>query len=203
MTRGGSLQTIQFDGTQANILATNEDFLWPESAAGDRLLYSFDNASKASDIYLTSLSGAGQPEPFLETPASESNAQFSPDGRFVAYVSDETKRPEVYVAAFPQPGGRWQVSQSGGAEPRWNRNGRELFFVDPRNYLVSVDVELSTNGFQAGAARQLFQWHGSAGQWRYDVAPDGNRFLVAAALEEDLASPVTIVTDWMRKIENR
>ena len=204
VVRGGSIEAIQFDGTQTNVLSAKEDFLWPESIAGDRLLYSFDTADNASSIYLASLSGQGDPKPFVDTPAWEASAQFSPDGRFVAYVSNETGRNEVFVAVFPQPGGRWQASQAGGVEPRWNRNGRELFFVDPQNYIVSLEVETNPGGFRAGAARPLFQWHGSAaGQWRYDVSPDGNRFLVAAALEEDLARPVTIVTDWMRKTENR
>jgi Tol biopolymer transport system component/tRNA A-37 threonylcarbamoyl transferase component Bud32 len=197
-----SIDAIQSDGTQRALLH-KDDFLWPESIAGDRMLYSFELPGNQSGIYLASLSGNTPPEPFIDTPAFEQGAQFSPDGRFVAYVSDETGRNEVFVAAFPQPGGRWQASQSGGMEPRWNRNGRELFFVDPNNYIVSLELEMDASGFRAGAARQLFQWHGAAGQWRYDVAPDGNRFLVAAALEEDLARPVTIVTDWTRKLENR
>ena len=202
-TGGGSIEAIQFDGTQARVVTGGSDFLWPESIHGDRMLYSVDLADNGSTIYLASLSGTAKPAPFLDTPARVSSAQFSPDGRFVAYVSGETGRPEVFVAAFPQPGGRWQASQSGGVEPRWNRNGRELFFVDPTNHIVSLEVEMDAGGFRAGAAHPLFQWHGSAGQWRYDVSPDGNRFLVAAALEEDLARPVTIVTDWMRKLENR
>ena len=199
----GSLEAMQFDGRQENLVKSTADFMWPESTFGDRLLYSIETPKNGSEIYLASLSGEAKPEKFFDTPARVSSAQFSPDGRFVAYVSDETGRPEVFVAAFPQPGGRWQASQSGGIEPRWNRNGRELFFVDPENHVVSLDVEFGAGGFRAGAARPLFQWHGSAGLWRYDVAPDGSRFLVAAALEEDLARPVTILTDWTRKVEGR
>jgi hypothetical protein len=199
----GSIEAIQFDGTQSSVTQSNEDFLWPESIVGDWMLYSFETAHNGSEIYLTSVSGRTQPEAFIATAAYEQCAQFSPDGRFVAYVSNETGRNEVFVAAFPQPGGRWQASQSGGVEPRWNRNGRELFFVDPSNHVMSLDVELDAGGFRGGATRALFQWHGAAGQWRYDVSPDGNRFLVAAALEEDLASPVTLLTDWTRKVDSR
>ncbi len=197
-----SLDMIRADGTQRSVVDAH-DFVWPESIAGDRLLYSVNPTQGVSSIYLTSLSGTGEPTSFIDTPAHELGAQFSPDGRFVAYTSSETGRLEVFVAAFPQPGGRWQVSQSGGVEVRWNRNGRELFFVDPQNNLISVDVELDAGSFRTGASRSLFQWHGSAGQWRYDVAPDGNRFLVAAALEADLASPVTLLSDWTRKVESR
>jgi serine/threonine protein kinase len=197
-----SLDAILANGTQRSVVSV-DDFVWPETIIGDRLLYSFNTTRGVSGIFLGSLSGKGDAGPFIDTAAHEQGAQFSPDGRFVAYTSNETGRGEIFVAAFPQPGARWQASQSGGREPRWNRNGRELFFVDPQNYIVSLDVELSAGGFQAGAARPLFQWHGAAGQWRYDVSPDGNRFLVATALEKDLASPVTIVTDWTRKTKSR
>jgi len=199
-TGDAGLDAVDLGGTQKRIF-TGHDFLWPETAMGDRLLYSTEAADQ-SDIIQVSIS-TGESVPLLATPADESGSQFSPDGRFVAYMSDETGRSEVSVMAYPQPGGRWQVSQGGGREPRWNRNGRELFYVDGQNYIVSVDVELGAGTFHAGTARPLFQWHGSAGQWRYDVAPDGTRFLVAAALEADLASPVTIITDWTRKVRDR
>jgi serine/threonine protein kinase/Tol biopolymer transport system component len=200
-TSSGSLDEIQFDGAQSRI-AVGANFLWPESAAGSHLLYSFTSETTASDIFLVSLAGKGEPAPFAATKAAESSAQFSPDGRFVVYATNETGRPEVFVAAFPQPGGRWQVSQGGGVEPRWSRDGRELFYVDPQNQLVSVEVETNHNGFQLGGARPLFQWHGAGGLWRYDVSPDGSRFLVTAPLEEDLASPVTVITDWTRRVAN-
>jgi len=197
----GGLDEVSLDGAQRRI-ASGDDFMWPETATGDRLLYSIDHIGEQSDIIQVSIS-TGEAVPLLATPADESSAQFSPDGRFVAYTSNETGRSEVSVIAFPQPGGRWQVSQGGGKEPRWNRNGRELLYVNDENYIVAVDVELGAGTFHAGSAHPLFQWHGSAGQWRYDVSPDGTRFLVAAALERDLASPVTIITDWTRKVRNR
>jgi hypothetical protein len=75
--------------------------------------------------------------------------------------------------------------------------------MDRENYLVSVDVEHSAAGFETGASRRLFQFHGAGGVPRYDVAPDGDRFLVTTPLEEDLVSPVTLITDWTRKIESR
>jgi hypothetical protein len=137
----------------------------------------------------------------MATPSAEQQAQFSPDGRWVAYTSDETGRNEIFVAAFPQPG-TWQVSQGGGTEPRWNRNGRELFYFDPQNHLVAVDVEPTPTGFRTGESRKLFQLHG-AGEWRYDVAPDGERFLVSVPLEKESASPVTLLTEWTRRLNER
>jgi serine/threonine protein kinase len=199
----GGIDAIAIDGTRSHRIVAGAGFMWPVSSWGNRLLYVPETTAQASDIYAVSLSGEADPQPFAATEAFEFLAQFSPDGTMVAYASDETGRTEVLVAAFPQPGGRWQVSQGGGTQPRWNRNGRELFYMDPQNYLVSVDVEETTMGFQTGAARKLFQFHGAGGFWCYDVAPDGDRFLVTVPLEKDLASPVTVITDWTRKMGNR
>ena len=199
----GNLEEIRLDGSVRAVLQGSADFVWPESVHGDHISFSFYVTSAQNDIHIASLSNQSTPKPFVVTPADEYSSQFSPDGRFIAYVSNETGRPEVFVGAFPQPGGRWQASQSGGIEPRWSANGRELFFVDPQNYIVSLEVDLAAEGFRAGATQRLFQRHGGNAQWRYDVAPDGNRFLVAAPLEEDLASPVTLITNWPRKTASR
>ncbi len=201
----GGLDVLAIDGTQSRRIVPTADFAWPQSAWGDRLLFWIQNpAGQRLEVVLqvVSPSGNGDAQLFMATKSGDT-AQFSPDGRWVAYVSEETGRPDVFVAAFPQPGGRWQVSQAGGTEPRWNRNGRELFFIDLQNNLVSVEVEATTAGFQPGAARELFQFHGAGGLWRYDVSPDGDRFLVTDPLDEDLASPVTLITDWTRKLETR
>lgn len=199
-----AIDAVRIDGTQTRrIVSSAASFMWALSASRDVLLYIADGAALSSDIYAVSLSTANELPRFAATPANETHAQFSPDGRMVAYTSTETGRPEVFVAAFPQPGGRWQVSQGGGGQPRWNRNGRELFFMDPENYIVSVEVEETAMGFQTGAAKRLFQFHGAGGFWSYDVAPDGDRFLVTVPLQEDLASPVTLITDWTRKMGER
>lgn len=200
----GSLDAVRIDGTQSRPIVSSEvSFMWALSAWQNVLLYVPEGAAQTSDIYIASISGEAEPQPFVATEAAEFHAQFSSDGSMVAYTSDETGRPEVFVAAFPQPGGRWQVSQGGGSEPRWNRNGRELFYIDPENYIVAVEVDETTMGFQTGAARRLFQFHGAGGFWRYDVDPDGTRFLVTVPLEEDLAMPVTLITDWTRKMRSR
>jgi dipeptidyl aminopeptidase/acylaminoacyl peptidase len=157
---------------------------------------------ETSDIWTLPLVGAGAPEMVAGGEGSQSRAQFSPDGRYFAYDSDESGRGEVYVAAYPA-GGKWQVSQDGGSEPRWRRDGRELFYVDAENFLVAVEVRTGTAGFEADSTARLFQFHGAGGQWRYDVDSDGSRFLVTRALTEELASPVTLITNWTRKVEER
>ncbi len=202
-TADAGIDLVSIDGTSSRrILSAPSGYPWPRSAWGDRLLYEPTagvGINQDMGIYSISLSGNGTPEPFMATGADETRPEWSPDGRWVAYESQETGRAEVFVAAFPQPGGRWQVSQGGGTEARWSRDGRELFYFDPENHLVSVDVDQTTGGFQAGASRRLFQFHGAGGRARYDVAPDGGRFLVTVPLEADLALPVTLITDWTRK----
>jgi Tol biopolymer transport system component len=197
--RAGGVDAVAIDGGGIRRIAGGESFNWPLSAWGDFLLYSPERRL-ANDIYSVSISATNaESRLFVGSRADENNAQFSPTGRFVAYMSNETGRQEVFVVSFPTAGGRWQVSQSGGDLPRWTRDGRELFYVDRENYIVAVVVEESTAGFQMGAARRLFQFHGGGGFWRYDVSLDGERFLVTTPLEEDLVAPVTIITDWTRK----
>jgi Tol biopolymer transport system component len=127
--------------------------------------------------------------------------QVSPDGRWVAYTSTESGRLEIYVAAYPS-GGKYQVSQNGGNEPRWRADGIELFYVDAENYIVAAEVDAGAS-FEVASTTRLFQFHGAGGHWRYDVSNDGQRFLVTRALDEDLLSPVTIVTDWTGKVAAR
>ena len=122
--------------------------------------------------------------------------EFSPDGRFVAYKSAESGRNEVYVAAFPPTGAKWQVSQDGGVEPRFSRDGKELFYFDRENRLTSVEIKTSGSAFETGASKVLFQFHGSGPYRRYDVTPDGQRFLVTTELEAEATSLITLVANW-------
>jgi hypothetical protein len=198
------VDAVAIDGMRTRRIVPDVDFTWPLSAYGDVLLYSPEPRAYATDVFSVSISGTdAEPKPFAAAKADEFQAQFSPDGRFVAYVSNQTGRQEVFVTTYPPSSARWQVSQKGGVQPRWSRDGRELFFMDPENYLVAVEVEKSAAGFQMGASRPLFQFYASTGFWRYDVGPDGQRFLVTAPLEEDLTSPVTLITDWPRIVQSR
>ena len=108
-----------------------------------------------------------------------SYGQFSPDGRWVAYVSDESGRNEVYVAPFPGPGGKWQISTAGGTYPRWRRDGTEIFYVSPDSKLMSAAVNGKGLSFEVGAVTPLFETHLVTGsRYAYDVSADGQRFLI-------------------------
>jgi len=189
------LRTV--DGPGVDTVTMRAGWLWPRSASPDGRFILFDvNPGITSDILAAPVSGKGPPIPVAAGPAYELTGQFSRDGRLVAYTSDESGRDEVYVVSFPVPGGKWQVSQDGGSEPRWSRDGRELFYVDRENWISSVGVVASPSGFETGAVRQLFQLHTAGGDWRYDVSPDGSRFLVTVPQEEKASPTVSLMTNW-------
>jgi Tol biopolymer transport system component len=154
------------------------------------------------DLWALPLQGDRRAFPVVASPAVEQDAQFSPDGRYLAYNSDESGRLEIYVMAFPGPGARWQVSQNGGIEPRWRQDGKELFFFAPDNRLMAAQVETDGENFKVGAIEPLFQARSMGFGYRYDAAADGQSFLVATGLPQEL-SPITVVTDWPRGLQKK
>ncbi|HKO54958.1 MAG TPA: hypothetical protein VJ276_03710, partial [Thermoanaerobaculia bacterium] len=130
-------------------------------------------------------------------PHDEAQGQFSPDGRFIAYASDESGRPEVYVQPFPPTGAKWQVSGSGGEQPRWRRDGKELFFVAPDKKLMAAAVTLGSGAFDASPPKPLFDTTLSVGylgiSQAYDVDRDGQRFVIASTDPTVPAAPIEII----------
>jgi dipeptidyl aminopeptidase/acylaminoacyl peptidase len=122
-------------------------------------------------------------------------ARFSPDGRWVAYQSNESGRTEVYVV--PVAGqGKWQVSSSGGNQPRWRRDGKEIFFVNSGK-LMAVEVNATPARFETGPVRLVLDVVMRTDQrFPYDVAPDGQHFVVNAVVQESLVEPATLVVNW-------
>lgn len=152
------------------------------------------------------LTGDRTPIPVAELPSAEYGARISPDGRWIAYVSEETGRQEVYVAALPPGSGRWQVSASGGANPNWRRNdGRELFYLQLDGTLTSVDVLGTATSFAAGAPKALFRAArpGNVSRNRYEVAGDGQSFLVGVPVESERAESISVVLNWDEAIRRR
>ncbi len=170
---------------------------------GRSLLFSQRGNGTGLDLWVLPMEGDHKPVPYLVTPFSEGQAQFSPDGRWVVYTSDETGTKEVYVRPFPMSsGGKWPVSNGGGSQPRWRRDGKELFYFAPDTTLMAVPVT-GASTFQLGVPQALFRTTilggtggGPSVAWRYDVSLDGQRFLINTALEEATSSPVNIVVNW-------
>jgi eukaryotic-like serine/threonine-protein kinase len=139
-------------------------------------------------------------ESFLQTPANESRAMFSPNGRWIAYESDESGKKEIYVQTFPASGAKWQISVSGGSQPRWRRDGKELFFLGGDRKITAVEVNIDAPGFAHGAPRPLFETRISKGDERpgtqYAVTADGQHFLVNTVAEEGAYTPINVVLNW-------
>ena len=141
---------------------------------------------------------------FLATPARETNGQFSPDGKFIAYTSDATGQNQIYVRPFSPDGnatGQWMVSVDGGVQPRWSRDGKELFFISTDSKLMSVPVNMTGGTFHSLTARPMFPVQISGGgansfAHRWDVAPDGQKFLFTVVAAATSSAPVTVVLNW-------
>ncbi len=171
------------------------------SPNGDVLL--FVTAGVGWDIMALQLPER-ETQPFVQTPFYEGVPQFSPDGRWVAYPSDESGRWEIYVRPYPRQEAKWQISTDGGTEPVWNPNGRELFYRSG-NSMMAVDVT-SKPVFRAGRPRVLFAGHyvlSAGGPTNYDVSPDGRRFLMVQRSGQDQTTPTQIVTvlNWFDELK--
>jgi dipeptidyl aminopeptidase/acylaminoacyl peptidase len=158
-----------------------------------------------SGLSLAPVDGSGPPVR-VGSPQGRSNVgRFSPDGRHIAFVSDESGRREVYVQERPPATRAWKVSVSGGDQPRWNRNGRELFFVSERG-METVDV-ITRPAFSAGTPRLLFPLPASSiptlngNGW--DVTPDGQGFLLAQRRSDRVDNPIIVVLNWWAALEGR
>ena len=143
----------------------------------------------------------GEPAVFLRTAADERQAQFSPDGRHIAYASDETGRYEVYVRAFPGGTAAQRVSVNGGGSPRWRRDGRELFYVEGGRKLMSAAVARGA-GLVFGQPRQLFERR-TVQSLQYDAAGDGKRFLILDKAAGDPPLSLHVVHNWFEEFRNR
>ena len=169
------------------------------SADGKFLLFQRDDPTTKADVWvlpLTPNAAGAQPRPFLHTPFNEGFAKFSPDGKWVAYVSDESQRSEIYVAPFPGPGGKRQISAAGGIFPRWRADGKELFYVALEGTLMAAEVAGKGASIEVGAVRSLGIPTVTGRGWTYNVSADGQRFLVAAAPDQKSAAPLTLVYNW-------
>jgi Tol biopolymer transport system component/predicted Ser/Thr protein kinase len=162
------------------------------------LITTIGSENRVLDIQVLPLTGDRKPVPFLETQHGESQARFSPDGRWVAYTSNESRRSEVYVRPFTVPGaaptvdGKWQVSRNGGNTPAWRDDGRELIFRSLPGSPMGVDVKPMPTTFHAGIPRQLFP----IPPVPWAVTGDGQRFLVSMPPPGGVQAPITVVLNW-------
>jgi hypothetical protein len=152
------------------------------------------SSTTRTDLQLLSLDGARTITPYLRTPFVETRGRFSPDGRWVAYTSDESGRNDVYIQSFPVGGPKKRISSQGGDFARWRRDGKELFYTTLDSTLMTVPVQAIPNSLIVGEPKPLFKIAGRAGT--YDVAPDGQRILALPPAGDDAAPSMTVVVNW-------
>jgi eukaryotic-like serine/threonine-protein kinase len=175
-----------------------QDDILPNSWTLDdkAVLCTYEPAAGGSNLVLVD-AASGKTTPFLTDKASETNGMISPDGKWVAYASNDSGEWEVCLTTFPGAQGKWQVSPGGGTEPRWRGDGMEIFYVDPKGMLIAVPVNAGET-FSTGSASPLFHIHGRApisntDLYTYDVSKDGKRFLVNSYVKPDHVEPLTVV----------
>lgn len=168
------------------------------SSDGQLIVYQTSNPKTKWDLWVLPMSGDRQPHPILQTEFNEHQAQFSPDGKWIIYTSDESGAPEVYVQTFPTSKDKWRVSTGGGGQPRWRRDGREIFYIAADRTLMAVEVKLGAT-FEASVPKPLFGTRViSSTEFRNHYVPtsDGQRFLINSTLEETTSTPINIVVNW-------
>ena len=173
------------------------------SPDGQVLVFGLGPIQTASEgIWLLPLEEDRKPTLFLKTPGNVYASRLSPDGHWIAYASDESGRLEIYVQPFPGLGGKWQISTDGGGHAVWARNGRELFYRNGDKMMV-VEVTTQPN-FSPGSPKALFEGQfltAPDGNTNYDVAPDGQRFVMIKESEEPQEGQINVVLNWFEELK--
>lgn len=189
------------DGAQEEKSIAQEDVdKWPNdwSRDGKYIVY-----TRGTDLWFLTLPEL-KSRLFLKAPSVFRNGQFSPDGKWVAYASNETGKWQIYVTSFPDARGKWQVSTGGGEQPRWRGDGKELFFLSSDSKMMAAPVTTGAN-FDSGTPVALFQTTPRQpislnDQFVYDVSRDGQRFLVNTPVKEAETAPMSVVLNWPAKL---
>jgi Tol biopolymer transport system component len=197
----GELHVRAADGSEQTIAQFDKQAIYPRdwSADGRHILYeSWQGTRSPTGLGVVPLFGDRKPEPLTLRGHAEREGRFSPDGRLIAYQSDESGRNEIFVQTFPLSAAKWQISTSGGGVPRWRRDGKELFYIRSDGWLMAAAVN-SGPSFQVGTARPLFQTNETSlftgGIDHYAVSADGQRFLLNV-LPPTALSPLTVLVNW-------
>jgi serine/threonine protein kinase len=171
---------------------------------GKYIAYVINDPKTKIDVWVLPLFGDQKPFPFANTQASERGARFSPDGKWLAYVSDESGVPQIYVETFPSSGGKWQVSSSGGYHLAWRHDGKELFYVAADRKMMAVDIKGEGASFEAGPPKPLFELRVptfTGSQAQFAVTPDGQKFLIANTHGENKSEPITVALNWTANLK--
>ena len=168
------------------------------------ILFHQTKAGSGRDLMIKRVGADEEPTPYRATAADERSGAFSPDGRWIAYSSNESGSYEVSVAPFPGPGRRWQVSQQGGAFPQWRSDGKEIVFSEQSGQLVAVPVTVGADSLQVGAPELLFRIHPPRPDGAsFALAPDGERLIVWSNFQRQSETVINLVLNWPSELESK
>lgn len=185
----------------------NRETLEDWSKDGRYLLYALDsgpNITTGQDLYALPLFGEREPIPIVQSPFQEDEAHFSFDGKWIACDSNESGTFQVYVISFPALDQKGQISTSGGGQPHWRRDGKELYYLAADGAVMAVDINAGTK-IDSGVPRELFDTELTLNpiQDQYRVTPDGHRFLVLKPITDAAPPPITVVVNWTASLRKR
>ncbi len=198
--RGIHVKSASGAGGDELILKSSDDLVPTDwSRDGRYVIYEVSPVTGHNEVWALPTFGDRKPFPFLQAQFNQFQGRLSPDGTWLAYMSDESGRPEVYVQTFPEHGGKWQISTSGGMDPRWRGDGKELFYLSADQRVMAVSV-VTTPAFEADVPKALFPVQvlspGLGPRTHYEVTADGQRFLLAAPLGSETLAGTQVVLNW-------
>ena len=196
-------------GLQEPVIESGRLYDW--SGDGRFLLYTDANIGRSSNFRVLTVTPDGRPEPgtkprsYLNSTARLSSGKFSPGNpRWVAYASDESGQDQIYIQAFPEAQGKWQISTAGGRYPQWSQDGRELFYLAADNKLMAVSLKIGKDSVEPSTPLELFtvSWDSSPSGSPYAVTPDGKRFLVRT-VQDTGSQPLEVIVNWPALLKKR
>jgi eukaryotic-like serine/threonine-protein kinase len=200
------VQDVTTAGSTERLVSSHNTQTFPDWSPDGRFLIYAENVNDPSsttrtDLQLLSLDGSKTIMPYLSTRFAETHGRFSPDGKWVAYTSDESGRDDVYVQSFPVGGPKVRISSKGGDFARWRRDGKELFYAAPDSTLMEVPIQVVANSPDFLEPKPLFKITGRVSS--YDVASDGQRILALPAADDNAGPSMTVVVNWPTLLKNR
>ena len=191
-------------GAERNLTTIANNFHYPAlTPDGKYLTYIWGEGNVTVSLWMVPVIGDPKPVAIVQPPSPKSNIngyRISPDGHWVAYVSDESGQNETYITSFPEGKGKWKVSANGGAYAAWSANGKELFFNDLNDDIVACDITTKGGEVEIGTQRRLFHASMPGVGTGFDASPDGQRFLVNLA-EGEAAAPLKVISNWPAELK--
>jgi Tol biopolymer transport system component len=202
--REGELYTRPVEGGAEQPFLIDKRSKDPRGWSSDGKFFLYRSTEKGNDLWVKPAAPGAAPYPFISTEFGEAYGEFSPDAKWVAYVSDESSAQEVYVTAFPSGQVKVRVSSNGGQFARWRQDGREIYYLSTDNRMMAASVDASSGRFTVQGVRELFQTHAVVGPGTpFVVSHDGKRFLINSTIPSTDPPSLNVIFNWPALIRKK